>query len=455
MARARSSGGGWVVATVILGLGFVISLIVMIIVAVQIGAAQEQASKSQRDLEIFVKRIERAHDDVKLAVESSKQARSRKSVVRFLIDENRELKGIIQGIESTSAGIKATLRSLDLPEGATLLDRISYYRQSLGAVETNLVDAEGARKANEARLVQVEQNKAQLEDNYQQSVKDLNQNLIVEREDYKQSKQQKRAKERVLAEHLEEVRKKLSAENAQLASVLAQRNEQIRQLEARVEQLVQFTEKGSRETSEIEPDAHIVAIDRDNDLVYINLTQSDRIQPGLTFEVFKRNSIVRADEPRELTGVATIEVVRSTQTSSVARIVRLDPRAGLTVGDKVVNIAYDRTATYEFVVHGKFDINNIGTPAMADNRRVQGMIQSWGGKVVDELTYQTDYLVLGIPPKRAETLSEDATVVDIEINEANKRIWAKYQALAAEAEKLKIPVLNQNRFLRLIGYYRR
>ena len=455
MARARSTSGGWVVATVILGLGFIISLIVMIIVAVQIGAAQEQASESQRDLEIFVKRVERTHDDVKLAVESSKQAQSRKSVVRFLIDENRELKGIIQGIESTSEGIKATLRSLDFPEGATLLDQISYYRQSLDAVETYLVDAEDARKANKAQLVQVEQNKAQLEDNYQQSVKDLNQNLTVEREDYKQSKQQKRTKERMLAEHLEKVRKKLSTDNAQLESVLAQRNEQIRQLEARVEQLVQFTEKGSRETTEIEPDAHIVAIDRDNDLVYINLTQADRIQPGLTFEVFKRNSIVRADEPHELTGVATIEVVRSTQTSSVARIVYLDPRVGLTVGDKVVNIAYDRNAIYEFVVHGAFDINNIGTPAMADNRRVQGMIQGWGGKVVDELTYQTDYLVLGIPPKRAGTLSEDATVVDIEINEAKKRIWAKYQALAAEAEKLKIPVLNQNRFLRLIGYYRR
>ena len=455
MARARSGGGGWVAATVILGLGFVISLIVMIIVAVQIGAAQEQALNAQRDLDVFVKGIERTQGDVKLAIESSKQTRPHKTVVRFLIDENRQLKGIIQGVDSTSAGIEATMRSLGLPDGATLLDQISSYRKSLDIVQTRLVVAQKALEKSGIKLVQVEQDNARLDNTYLQNVEDLKQNLIVEREDYQQANEQKETMVRTLDEHLQDVRQQTSEENARLRSVLAQRDEQIRQLRARVDELVHFTKEGTSETGVIELDGQIVAIDRDNDLVYINLTQADRMQPGLTFEVFKQNSIVRADESHELMGVATIEVVRATQTSSVARIVRLDPRAGLTIGDQVINIAYDRTATYEFVVHGTFDINNIGAATMADNRRVQGMIQRWGGKVVDELTYQTDYLVLGIPPKRPEALSEDATLVEIEINEAKKRIWAQYRALAAEAEKLKIPILNQNRFLRLTGYYRR
>ena len=454
MARARSGGGGWVAATVILGIGFVISLVVMIIVLVQIGAAQDLAQEATKDLDVFVDRRERTDGDIVDAVANAKIDRG-KSVVRYLIDENRELKGIISSSDSTLSGIKLTMKNLGISESVPLIPAISRYRDSLDTVKGNLNEAERVRTTSKQLVVAAEEAKQQLDGAYRQSVKELNENLEKERTDHRQTQEENSTNVGDLDTHLQKVRIQTTAANAQLRSELAQRDEQIRQLKARVEQLVRFTQKSDGATGEIEADGQVVTIDRDNDLVYINLTQADRVPPGLTFEVFKQNDIIRVDESQEVRGVATIEVIRSTETSSVARIVRLDPRASLTSGDQIVNIAYDRSATYEFVVHGTFDINNIGAATMADNRRVQGMIERWGGKVVDELTYQTDYLVLGLPPQRPEALPDDATVVQIEINEAKKRIWAQYRALANDAEKLKIPILNQNRFLRLIGYYRR
>ncbi|MEM9019186.1 MAG: hypothetical protein AAGC44_01375, partial [Planctomycetota bacterium] len=69
---------------------------------------------------------------------------------------------------------------------------------------------------------------------------------------------------------------------------------------------------------------------------------------------------------------------------------------------------------------------------------------------------EVDYLVLGKEPEFPADL--DPGVIDqvlIRENEEKRVAYDTYQKLVEEAKRLRIPILNQNRFLVLIGYYQR
>ena len=72
------------------------------------------------------------------------------------------------------------------------------------------------------------------------------------------------------------------------------------------------------------------------------------------------------------------------------------------------------------------------------------------------MNYEVDYLVLGVAPTVPERPPED------DFDSEKEERWFKareqlgvYQQLVARAQTLSIPILNQNRFLELTGYYQR
>ena len=201
-------------------------------------------------------------------------------------------------------------------------------------------------------------------------------------------------------------------------------------------------------------DGRIVSIVGGRPEVYISLGRGDRLQMGMTFEVFGANDLVKINDYQKVRGKATIEVVSVDDAASVARVVRLDRGASIKDGDQIVNLAYDPQAVLKFYVYGDFNID--GDPN--GRERIISMINQWGGQVTDKLTYDVDYLVLGTEPP-LPTPPPEGEVDPVKIAEyvAAKKEFETYQQLLGEARSssLNIPVLNQNRFLALVGYYDR
>ncbi|HSV14285.1 MAG TPA: hypothetical protein VLI90_08495 [Tepidisphaeraceae bacterium] len=197
-----------------------------------------------------------------------------------------------------------------------------------------------------------------------------------------------------------------------------------------------------------------------NGICYINLGQGDQVTPGMTFEVYDQAEGVppipqnaTGDEQLPV-GKASIEITRVGTTSSECRIVRTSPGAVLSEGDVIANLVYDPNNKYNFFVYGNFDLANTGRPNPADGEVIKRLVTQWGGKVVDQVNVDTDFVVLGKEPTLPSYSKEE---LESPLN-ADKLAKAqaeleKYHEIMQTARDLHIPILNQNRFLYYIGYY--
>jgi hypothetical protein len=203
-----------------------------------------------------------------------------------------------------------------------------------------------------------------------------------------------------------------------------------------------------------EPDGVIVAQTPDQDRVYLDIGRSDNVMLGMAFNVFDDNTSIKLDNEK-ITGKAIIEIISIEENSSVARIAEIQPRQRINSGDVIANIVFDPTRTFNFHIFGQFDIDGAGEINLRDKGRVEQYVEDSGGRIVDELSYQTDYLVLGIEPEYPEKPADDRDLLAMKEYRTQLQNYTNYQDRVAEAQRLGIPVLNQNRFLDLVGYYRR
>ncbi len=204
-----------------------------------------------------------------------------------------------------------------------------------------------------------------------------------------------------------------------------------------------------------------------NEEIILNLGSAERVRPGLTFEVFPNNQVIHMQAGNIVSGKATLEVYSVQEHECVARKVRGAPSVHIAKGDVLVNLAYHPTGQVNYVVYGAFDLNQTGNPngAIEDENRVKALIASAGGKVIEfdtnnaqvNLSPDVDYLVLGKEPEQptAPTDDEATDVAKMDAYKKATRTYELYISLANQAKQMQIPVLNQNRFLELIGFYHR
>ncbi len=223
----------------------------------------------------------------------------------------------------------------------------------------------------------------------------------------------------------------------------------------------------------------VVADYFDDNSVTINIGANQRVLPGMTFEVYEPGENVTIDSEGLIRGKGRLEVVSVNDNNSVCRLVELEVAEAVNVGDVIVNLVYDKNAVLTFLVYGDFDLEGDGRPTQTDKRRVRGMIERWGAEVADDLatgesevlnspagrtTYSPpivepglDYIVVGSEPSLPTEIPDPATATPDEVRvylDAFKRLQ-EYQDVIVQAKQLGVPVLNQNRFLRLVGFYRR
>jgi hypothetical protein len=239
----------------------------------------------------------------------------------------------------------------------------------------------------------------------------------------------------------------------QLQNQLAAKEAENKQLQQKLGQIRVPTQQVARQA-----DGNIISTPG-NDIVFINLGQGDQITPGMTFEVYDRISGVPApgtderDDPQPK-GKAAIEIIRVQQGSSEARVVRKGAQP-ITEGDLIANLVYDKNTRYNFVVHGNFDLDRNGVPTPNDAEVVKRLVTQWGGQVQSDLSVNTDFLVLGAEPKQPEYSEADVAndpLLAARRQQAEQEL-NDYLALREKAIQYNIPILNQNRFLYLTGYY--
>ncbi|HMO27244.1 MAG TPA: hypothetical protein PKB10_13355, partial [Tepidisphaeraceae bacterium] len=97
--------------------------------------------------------------------------------------------------------------------------------------------------------------------------------------------------------------------------------------------------------------------------------------------------------------------------------------------------------------------NRVATPA--DAEVIKRLITQWGGQVQQQVNVNTDFVVMGIEPELPEYSDEDVRndpLIAARMAEAERQLQ-EYEAVRDRAIELNIPILNQNRFLYLVGYY--
>ena len=239
---------------------------------------------------------------------------------------------------------------------------------------------------------------------------------------------------------------KLMEELTNQAGIVAKQKDIIRQLQ------------GGRGPArpDMEPDGEIVRLTKDTDICYINIGSESGVKPGMTFVVSPKGSqieIKRVNEEDVVLNVkGRIRVITPRKGFSECIITDQSLASPIIPGDNVTNVAYRAARNYTFVVKGLFDLYNTGNPTHAGREEVIQAIDKFGGKVVDNIDYLTDYIVLGEEPEKPAVPDPSATPSVHEAYKKQLQRYKEYQDVLAKAQANRIPILSTNRFLIFTGY---
>ncbi len=462
MARARNSGGGGSVwGMVILGMLFFVCLVLSITFYVQLQGARELADEADAELNRFA--TEGLRNDP--AVLDLLEARD--PVVAQLLDHRTRLRGLIgenvdlddldddEQLENVLDSALHARVTEAVAQHGSLSAAVTALRGDVAAREQRIDALEQERDTARQQLEQAQERLAELQNEYAQTEQQLRSQLEEVTGQFTGHVDATSASESELRELVEQARREQEQRVAELDDQITRLTGERDELRREIRELVRREDRVAP-PDVVLPAGRIVSVIDAERRAQIDIGRRDRLVLGMTFEVFDRDEMVRYQPDRALRGKATVEVIGLQDEAAMTRIVRRAPNAELRPDDQVVNLVYDPHATYRFFVYGEFDIDRDGRATEAERQRVKQMIRDWGGEVADELRYDVDFVVLGAAPERPQDLPPG--VVDPErIQRAREaqEIFERYQSLEEEALAYGIPVLNQNRFLTLVGHYRR
>lgn len=186
----------------------------------------------------------------------------------------------------------------------------------------------------------------------------------------------------------------------------------------------------------------------DHTVVYINIGREDRVRTGLTFTIYSKRTGVSADA-RDKGSIVVKSVSAGTAECRVLRAETGDP---VVVGDLISNLAFSSMGRPVFVVQGRFDLDGDGEADAQGNATVKAMIERFGGNVAEQITVDTDYVVMGMEPRRMAPPDTDAPATDVALFEQNEQMIQQYREMVNRGIALNKPILNTNQLLSYIGF---
>ncbi len=227
-------------------------------------------------------------------------------------------------------------------------------------------------------------------------------------------------------------------------------------LESNQRKLSKIVPSPDIEVEVFEPDAKIILLenhakDPKDIIVHINIGSDSHVYQGLTFSVYDRNMPI----PRDGKGKAKIEIFDVGEKISAARIIQHNPKRPIVLDDIVANLIWDSDKKNLFVIAGDFDLNNDGSIDKDGFDRIKVLIEKWGGSVDNNVSINTDFVLLGNTPRalRRPTFEQmEINPLAMEQYEASVAKRARYDEVLNRTKILHIPIINYTRFLYLIGY---
>jgi hypothetical protein len=475
MASTSGSKAGLVVATVVTALVAVTAVVFAFIFSAE-------ATKNRKDLDDLTKSYNQVIRKANLGGPVVQQLKERRDAPEGGFTPNDELLSVatrerddlaalvggqtpVTAITNAKAALtqaNTDLKNAGLPEVSTSADMAGTIKTMSNAIATlasqnkDLAAAANDAKAQAAKTV--EDTSKQLADKDKQ-IEEIRGETAKAVADAVKGRSDLQGVIDQINKDIEENNKKLSDAQQQLSGKLADETRTRQRIEKErdaARQKLALFRPDTQQSVIRQPDGSIARL-ADDGSVYISLGAGDQIVAGMTFEVYDKATGVPAlktDETSLPVGKGSLEVMRVTPNSAQCRVIKVAPGRTLQEGDVIANLIYDRNTKYNFVVYGKFDISKKGAPDTADASILKRLVSEWGGKVQDQISTSTDFLVIGAEPKIPEFSEEqrrDPVNAKI-LTDAQAELDAYYATLN-KARELFIPVLNQNRFLYYVGYY--
>ncbi len=250
-------------------------------------------------------------------------------------------------------------------------------------------------------------------------------------------------------------KEKTDAEQAKksLEATISKREREIQDLKNLVrrkeEDLASLHAKNPTNPENMRSDWKIIRVDNRGTNAYINLGSSDRVKPQLTFTIHG----VGADGRPSPQTKGTLEVVNVVGPHlSQARITSVkDPnRQPIIANDVVYNASWNPNIRKHVAIAGTIDLTGDGRDSLDEfirNLQRQNIVVDAyvdaRGEMHGQLTYQTDFLILGGVPDRAVGSSADET---------EKKVLDGRKQMQEEAKKYGVPVKSLLSYLEMIGY---
>ncbi len=368
----------------------------------------------------------------------------------------REASGSARSSVSTVVEQKAELLG---PDAQSYYDAVREMKQRMDRLSSDLDRAQEALDAANIDLQAEVDRVGNIEEEHAATVAAMNSQISSYKAEIDGYREELAAARRDMDDRVDSIQGDLESRNSELESTVAELDAQNRILE---EQLRVFRAAKANETLRAEfegalVDANVIGVNAPGREIYLDRGRDDRVVLGMTFEVYNSAASIRVDPqsgdyPR---GKATVEVIRLSENSSTARILRERSGNPIVNSDVLANAIYDPNKTYSFAIYGNFDTNDDGIYTREEMHDIRGLISSWGGRVTDDISGDTDFLVLGVKPvlppepKTGDPIEVIRNYLDLS-QEA-----ARYDDLFDTAGQTGIPVLNQNRLYTLTGLHAR
>ncbi|MGA1401293.1 MAG: hypothetical protein ACO38P_13000, partial [Phycisphaerales bacterium] len=355
------------------------------------------------------------------------------------------------------ASLEQMRRELGVPEGQTVRTAMSNERgqtrkltQDLDAMKTRLASAEDENRRLQSAMSQSEARGQAALAAAQASI-----------DEYARTVDSLRAETQAAVTESGEARNRIEARFTQRIRDLERQidelnrdNAVLRTRAAELDRKVNEVRPKSQNPAEL-VDGQIIDVVGADRQVFIDLGRRDRLQAGITFEVYDDGSAIQIDPAtgEYARGKASIQIIKVGDISSTGRIVRENRASPVVPGDVLANAVFDKNTKFKFLVYGKFDIDGDGRATTAEAEYLKQQVRDWGGIVAegDELTGDLDFLVLGVQPTEPGPLPPNASAQQIEARLEAQDEYDRYDRLFRRANEAQIPVLNANRFEILTG----
>jgi hypothetical protein len=454
MAIRSGAGTGVIVSLVVFVLTTVFLLVLSIVFYAKNREQIDIVKGAEDSLKLYATPKEQSSDAMQTYVSVSKH--ENQSVASYLISQIEDRNKILTGNpRATTEEIRAEFHS-SLSSGRSIAVTIVSLKRSLDSrqeeVEAHLSDLANSRSTIRSLEQQLASQTLSAEEEVQvvkeewQDVQDESIQLNSKANDYFTNRGNRddrlRGGYQGRIQQLGEDVDFLRVENARLESTIVELRDKI----------------DSGRMSAVDPstlvDGTVLEVSTGNE-VFIDRGFEDRIELGMTFEIYDSHSQLREDANGDIPrGKASIEVVKVGKTTSTAKITRSTSSQPIVRDNIIVNAIYDPDYMYSFLVHGEFDADGDGQPE-SNNRFIKDQIERWGGKIINDegmLPGDLDFLVLGISPKeptgRPPKGASEAMMDDYA---RRKRAFLDYEHLLDQARAAQVPVLTSNRFLVLTG----